>query len=108
MALPEQQASKIKRILSRDIEFLGQLGLMDYSVLIIKRHGEALKEPGEFAALDQDGVFYHIGIIDYLREWSIKSQAEKIFKTMITREEITAESPDNYATRLINFIGQIF
>jgi hypothetical protein len=35
-------------ILTEDIKFLGELGVMDYSLLIIKREGNATNAAGEY------------------------------------------------------------
>jgi len=39
---------------------------MDYSLLIIKREGVATKAAGEYPSLEEPGILYHFGIIDYL------------------------------------------
>jgi len=45
-----------------------------------------------------------MGIIDYLEGWGLSRKAERMFKTMITREEVTVDSPEKYSRRLINLI----
>ena len=39
-------SDKIKQQLARDAEFLGSMGVIDYSVLIVKRKGPATYEQG--------------------------------------------------------------
>lgn len=34
-----EQANRLKNILKKDVAFLGEIGVMDYSLLIIKREG---------------------------------------------------------------------
>jgi hypothetical protein len=41
IAIDPEKAEDLKAILVRDIHFLAELGVMDYSLLIIKREGEA-------------------------------------------------------------------
>jgi hypothetical protein len=94
-------------VLIRDINFLAGLGVMDYSLLIIKREGEATRQSGEYESNFEPGVFFNVGIIDYLEEWTLRRKAERVFKTLITSEEVTASSPLHYADRLIEFIHQI-
>ena len=91
----------MRKILVRDINFLADLGVMDYSLLIIKREGEASGQRGELESSKEPGVYFNIGIIDYLEEWTLRRKAERIFKTLITSEEVTASSPLHYADRLI-------
>jgi hypothetical protein len=46
--IDQEDATELKSILIRDIKFLAKLGVMDYSLLIIKREGEATHQPGEY------------------------------------------------------------
>lgn len=80
---------------------------MDYSLLIIKREGTPTKAAGEYSSPEQPGILYHFGIIDYLEEWTLRRKAERVFKTLITSEEVTANSPLNYSQRLIDFLQQV-
>lgn len=78
---------------------------MDYSLLIIKREGKQTGQIGEVKSNAEPQVVYHFGIIDYLEEWTMKRKAERVFKTMITNEEVTAQSPETYSERLIKLIN---
>lgn len=44
------------------------MGVIDYSVLIVKRTGPATSEEdlNEFVSTAEEGIRYNIGIIDYL------------------------------------------
>lgn len=59
---------------------------MDYSLLIIKREGQANPERGfaEVPSAANPNEIYNFGIIDYLEPWNLKRKAERAFKTMIT------------------------
>lgn len=80
---------------------------MDYSLLIIKREGQPTSQQGEFPSTKEPGIYFNFGVIDYLEEWTLRRKAERVFKTLITSEEVTANSPSNYAERLIEFIHTI-
>ncbi len=66
IAIDPKQAEEAKEILAADAKFLGELGVMDYSLLVVKRKGEETGQKGEYRSTAQPGVFYHLGIIDYL------------------------------------------
>lgn len=105
--ISEANKEKVINVLTRDIEFLNDIGLLDYSLLIIKRKGDATNQFGQFASTKQQNVYYHLGIIDYLESYGQKRKNEQVFKTLITNEEATLNSPQNYSERLIAFINDI-
>ena len=44
--ISEANKEKVINVLTRDIEFLNDIGLLDYSLLIIKRKGDATNQFG--------------------------------------------------------------
>lgn len=118
----------IKRFLSEDINFLKKLGVMDYSLLVMKVNWEEVaffkkKKVDEVVPYDNNifeirpseteiGIHYHFTIIDYLQTYTALKNAENFFKKMIVREftesVVTAEEPSIYAHRLEKFLEVIF
>ena len=83
-------AKNIKRILCSDIQMLKSLGVMDYSLLIMKINWDqaaffnksSIREviprgsnPFEVVPSEvEEGVYYHFTIIDYLQTWNVFRQ----------------------------------
>ncbi|KAL4490222.1 hypothetical protein ABPG72_004261 [Tetrahymena utriculariae] len=119
--------------LKRDSEFLKSCGWIDYSLIVFKinrkRHTE-WKESNQIAYLEeeedfddqishyyqfesteQSGIYYHIGIIDYLQLYDIQKLLEKWAKRIIhfsPRLDTSSQDPETYSKRFINFMKQIF
>lgn len=85
------------------------MGVMDYSLLIIKRKGPPQERQtlSEIKSAENADELYNIGIIDYLEEWTLKRKAERQFKSLITTKKVTATSPEEYSQRLALFVDQI-
>ncbi|EAR85121.2 SecY subunit containing preprotein translocase (macronuclear) [Tetrahymena thermophila SB210] len=119
--------------LKRDSEFLKSCGWIDYSLIVFKinrkRHTEwkesnqvAYLEEEEdfddqishyyqFESTEQSGIYYHIGIIDYLQLYDIQKVLEKWAKRIIhfsPRLDTSSQDPETYSKRFINFMKQIF
>ena len=64
-------------------------------------HGGTLSLPLE----DGSREIYYFGIIDLLQKWNNKKQIENIFKGLVNdRNQISAVSPKNYASRFVKFL----
>lgn len=80
--------------LKKDFKFLSDLKLIDYSVLI---------------AIDpQNSNNYSLGIIDFLQNYSFKKKLEKNFKLLIRSQAPSVATPEDYCSRISNFIEQVF
>nr|7QIE_A Chain A, Phosphatidylinositol 5-phosphate 4-kinase type-2 gamma [Homo sapiens]7QIE_B Chain B, Phosphatidylinositol 5-phosphate 4-kinase type-2 gamma [Homo sapiens]7QIE_C Chain C, Phosphatidylinositol 5-phosphate 4-kinase type-2 gamma [Homo sapiens]7QIE_D Chain D, Phosphatidylinositol 5-phosphate 4-kinase type-2 gamma [Homo sapiens]8BQ4_A Chain A, Phosphatidylinositol 5-phosphate 4-kinase type-2 gamma [Homo sapiens]8BQ4_B Chain B, Phosphatidylinositol 5-phosphate 4-kinase type-2 gamma [Homo len=113
--------------LKRDVEFLVQLKIMDYSLLLgihdIIRGSEPEEElgPGEFesfidvyAIRSAEGApqkeVYFMGLIDILTQYDAKKKAAHAAKTVKhgAGAEISTVHPEQYAKRFLDFITNIF
>ena len=119
--------------LKEDTNILKKFGLTDYSLLVSvhydKHPNEKLKvktasenfnqiknevhknyPPVRICASTNGDVYYCFSIIDFLIPFSFNKNVEKKFKLMahfIKRDEdnnISAEEPDKYADRMVNFV----
>ena len=91
----------VKRFLSEDIGFLKKMGVMDYSLLVMKVNWEEIaffknkkledvlpKGSNAFEILPCEteiGIFYHFAIIDYLQTYTALKNAENFLKKVIVR-----------------------
>ena len=59
---------------------------------------------------DQGDFIYHIGIIDFLQDYSFAKKAETAFKTMSSKGNeanfISCVSPHRYAFRFVRYIQE--
>lgn len=108
ISLSSQQLQKIRSMISSDSKFLEKHGLMDYSLLLVI-------EQLEYDRLTNDkrNTFfspkkaYHIGIIDFLQDWSWEKKVEAWWKG--ATKTISAVPPHFYQTRFHQFLGtQVF
>lgn len=52
-------------------------------------------------------VVYHLGIIDWLQSWNLKKRAERLSKSLISKEyfnSISAVPPEQYHPRFCRFL----
>lgn len=111
--------NRINQVLGQDAKFLGQMGLMDYSLLLVVEERTAkgikatrtLEDPATChnKILSQDKkLIYHIGVIDYLQNWNYVKRIENLYKTRILQRDpyqIAAIEPKKYARRFTNFLN---
>ena len=109
-----EQSDAIKEQLIRDVEFFKSTYLLDYSLLIMKVDWSTFTDipPDVYASLEENGIYYHIAIIDYLQEWNLQKMAEKASKQLLHMNpnlNVSAQNPEIYAFRFVNnLINKIF
>jgi hypothetical protein len=120
ISLPKGKQKNLRNQITRDTEFLRDLGLMDYSLLIgvIRRRFEvvdnAVARDTDELGRDPNGAFnaamvegpgsYHMGIIDILQEWNWDKKLERFFKIYFRFSDpdgLSAIPPDRYQTRFM-------
>jgi 1-phosphatidylinositol-4-phosphate 5-kinase len=120
ISLPKGKQKNLRNQIARDTEFLRDLGLMDYSLLIgvIRRRFEvvdnAVSRDTDELGRDHNGAFnaamvegpgsYHMGIIDILQEWNWDKKLERFFKIYFRFSDpdgLSAIPPDRYQARFM-------
>ncbi|KAL4511850.1 hypothetical protein ABPG72_012695 [Tetrahymena utriculariae] len=63
-----------------------------------------------FQSEENPCYFYHVGIIDYLQQWTIKKGLERFFKNCINGKDVNTSSqpPGFYSDRFKRFVRKIF
>lgn len=90
LKIPNHRMFKLK--LYRDIQFLSENKLIDYS-FILKIN------------LKNNQYQYHVGIIDFLQTYTVKKSTEHFMKKLITaNSKITIQKPEYYGKRFLNMI----
>ena len=85
--------------MEKDARFFEACGLIDYSLIVFKINwskysidtGISVEEVlanfhtdlNSIESLKETGIYYHIGIIDYLQEWNVSKNLEKNTKQLI-------------------------
>jgi len=106
-----------------DSKFFRDNYLIDYSFMVFYVNKQKYRdEKGDFndftlrnplASLEcihERGVFYNIGIIDYLQAYTYKKMLEKYFKRLLafdSKLETSSQDPQYYSDRFIKFISKI-
>lgn len=107
--------------LKRDADFLRSHNIIDYSMIIAVVKRRAIDQPfidrelkaGGFhlIATPNPGVFYMIGIIDYLQTYTWGKAAERVLKRIKACNpnlQTSSQPPEKYATRFYGFAEKSF
>lgn len=94
--------SELLASLQKDIEFLRESAVMDYS-LLIGIYDEYSTASSRYSIFTHSSV-YNLGIIDILQTYRFKKKAERGWKKMLTSEDPSSADPCSYSERFINFI----
>jgi len=106
-----------------DSKFFRDNYLIDYSFMVFYVNKQKYRdEKGEFndftlrnplaslECLSEQGIFYNIGIIDYLQAYTLQKMLEKYLKRLIAFDfklETSSQDPQYYSDRFIKFITKI-
>ncbi|CAK87310.1 unnamed protein product (macronuclear) [Paramecium tetraurelia] len=121
--IPEKFKDRLKNSLIQDSKFFSELNLMDYSLLIIKMNWSSYlqiqpqidfqifkffnSELSCIPSIKEQGVYYHIAIIDYLQEWNAEKRIEQVTKKALNVKidlDTSAQNPQEYTKRFIEKI----
>ena len=130
--IPNEYKERLAEAIARDSRFFRDHGIMDYSLILMKINRNAMerkktetfgnlppdivytdyfKNPlHSIMSIEEPGVYYHIGIIDYLQLWDIKKKLEKNTKILFKFDknlDVSAQEPTKYSERFIDFIRKI-
>ena len=115
-------------ILGKDSEFFRNKKLIDYSLIVFKidkkKYFEDLAKEGintddfflnkkemfSLKSVEEDGIFYHIGIIDYLQPYNFQKFIEKNFKKCMKADvnlNTSSQDPATYQERFCKFMKEI-
>ena len=115
-------------ILEKDSEFFRNRKLIDYSLIVFKidkkKYFEDLEKNGintnnfflnkrelcSLRSVEEDGIFYHIGIIDYLQPYNLQKYFEKNLKKLMKADialNTSSQDPKTYQERFCKFIKEI-
>jgi hypothetical protein len=111
----EADAEKMKALIRADSDFLCTLGLIDYSLLVLKldtsqlrEEARVLKQMRHYRSTREEGVAYVLGIIDYLETWNLRKKGEKWYKSWFAdKKHISSQDPGFYSDRFIAYTHQI-
>lgn len=126
--IEDRYKKKIHEILEKDSEFFMKRKLIDYSLIVFvidkKKYFDDLEKEGKntktfflnkkemlsLRSLKEPGVFYHIGIIDYLQPYNFQKYFEKNFKKIIKADKdlnTSSQDPKTYKERFCKFMKEI-
>lgn len=128
--IEENYKIKLHDLLEKDSDFFRQKKLIDYSLIVFKidkkKYFEDMmsegKNPDEnfflnkrelysLKSVQEEGVCYHIGIIDYLQPYNLQKYFEKNFKKLLKADKdlnTSSQDPKTYQERFCNFVKDIF
>ena len=117
LKIEHELRERFREVVEADSNFLKNLNIVDYSLLVVKvKWARPPLNPEFWGVLQrmpavghgaQEGVYYHIGIIDILQRWDIQKNVEKWWKKLLGKKDISAEGPKKYQTRFVHYIRQI-
>lgn len=111
LQLPPTTIQKIASQLKADCNFLSHLQVIDYSLLFGISSQSALplltSYSHTYPSIDNSKLFF-FGIIDILSVYRLKKRLENLFKSSLFGNNISCIPPDQYASRLYNFIVSVF
>lgn len=105
-----------------DTQFFRKMGFMDYSLFLVKvqkNKGAGLladlnESPSNplysIESLNEPGIYYNIGIIDYFQKYTTKKMLEKYLKKIVHADadlDTSSQNPKDYANRFMVFMEQI-
>jgi hypothetical protein len=81
--LPTPECQRVVETLQADAAILNEIGVMDYSLIIVMMHWMDVAFPGGFqdphVILDHPFV-YSVGIIDFFQKWDARKKFERFGK----------------------------
>lgn len=115
------KAEIFKNQIEKDANFLREMNIMDYSLLVgistkkllVENIDEEIYDTSEFKVQGTNiknvpiSTIYYIGIIDILTPYNYAKKIETVVKSLkYSKEDLSAVNPQTYALRFINFISK--
>eukprot|EP00929_Paragymnodinium_shiwhaense_P090832 TRINITY_DN50929_c0_g1_i1.p1 TRINITY_DN50929_c0_g1~~TRINITY_DN50929_c0_g1_i1.p1 ORF type:complete len:2238 (+),score=517.31 TRINITY_DN50929_c0_g1_i1:133-6846(+) len=112
LCLPASDLQYLEAALWNDTQLLSKYSLVDYSLLLAAVIPETQNQTGDASQtdeLDEPGTLV-LGIIDYLRPYTLDKQLEKAAKTFFrdSSDRPTVIDPPEYARRFLTAMGTFF
>merc|ERR1711988_11374 len=115
----EEAKAKLMETLKADVNFLSNLHVMDYSLLLgvhdidLAANGAVIDPEKDIYAIpsrttSQKREIYFLALVDILTQYGVKKQAAKVAKTVkygSSVDGISTVEPEQYATRFLEFIS---
>ena len=125
-SLEEDLRVEFMKQIEADSLFLRAMNIIDYSLIVFYVDKERYKQEMELQGLNvsmdvsnqlsslrnlkESGMYYNVGIIDYLQPYNLKKILEKFFKRVKKLNphlEMSTQDPDYYSERFIHFIKTV-
>lgn len=109
LKLREEDAKVFFERLQKDVVFLRQNKLLDYSLLLGIHHitpndvAENLKSPNSFVSAGGDKIYF-FSIIDFLTEFDFAKKSENMILELFVGKTVSCLPPDEYASRFELFL----
>jgi len=119
---PELRRKFVDQI-KRDSEFFRSVNLIDYSLMVFivsKQEAEkeidknqdftAFNQLGSIESMEEPGLYYNMGIIDYFQPFNLKKRVERCLKRAKKcngKLETSSQDPDYYSHRFTKFIMKL-
>ncbi|ORM40840.1 26S proteasome non-ATPase regulatory subunit 14 -like protein [Babesia sp. Xinjiang] len=117
--LGDERSEALFEVLQRDVQFLADSMLMDYS-LLLGIHYKAFSGDRVDWNVETDNSqlsrimgehrdkLYFVGLVDVLTQWDFRKKAESVWRRLQTFNNpgVSCVAPQQYATRLVDFIKQ--
>lgn len=109
--IEEIDLQRFKISILKDSKFLNDHNIIDYSLLLGMSH-DFVSDSRPLIGYGKDkGIFYYVGIIDYLQTYTTFKQLEAFSKNLIMlnvpKEDISVASSDLYGDRFTAFLFSI-
>jgi len=106
--------------IKRDSEFFRSVNLIDYSFMVFvvnkqqayqeidsSKDFTASKQLGSMENINEPGLYYNMGIIDYLQPFNLQKRMERLLKRIKKLDrnlDTSSQHPEYYSERFIKFI----
>jgi hypothetical protein len=101
LMIPRSECQELVSKLSKDVEVLERLGIMDYSLSVARGQIEAARKSKYFFSKEgSDNECYMVALTDFLQKFDLTKQVEGVIKRVCRRvpaEELSAVEPRLYA-----------
>lgn len=106
LGLEPEDRRRFLECLEGDLEMLGRLGVMDYSVFGAY-FSEGFSNTAYSFHKQDSSSFYTLGLIDFLQDYSTAKCCEHWTRRILQRAEPSSVAPELYADRLLRFCRQV-